>query len=151
MTEVFTRDEVDALDTIVAESIEPIAPPPELRRRILDAINGVPQDSRTIRAEEGRWHVLPFPGVKVKTLSVDDKRGTATILMSFEPGARVPAHDHHGDEESFVVSGSCRIGSIHLRQGDFHRAGGGSHHGEVVSDEGCVLLLVVDAEDYRAA
>jgi anti-sigma factor ChrR (cupin superfamily) len=151
MTEVLTRDEVDALDTIVAESIEPIAPPPELRRRILDAINGVPQDSRTIRAEEGRWHVLPFPGVKVKTLSVDDARGTATILMSFEPGARVPAHDHHGDEESFVVSGSCRIGSIYLRQGDFHRAGGGSHHGEVVSDEGCVLLLVVDAEDYRAA
>lgn len=151
MTDLLTRDDADVLDSIVAETIEPIAPPPDLRRRVLDAIKGVPQDSRTVRVDEGRWHVLPFPGVRVKTLSVDDKRGTATILLSFEPGARLPAHDHHGDEESYVVSGSCRIGSIHLRQGDFHRAGGGSHHGDVVSDEGCVLLLVVDAEDYRAA
>jgi anti-sigma factor ChrR (cupin superfamily) len=151
MTDVLTRDDVNVLDSIVAETIEPIAPPPELRRRILDAVRGVPQNSRTVRADEGRWHVLPFPGVAVKTLSVDENRGTATILMRFQPGARLPAHDHHGDEESYVVSGSCRIGSIHLRQGDFHRAGAGSHHGDVVSDEGCVLLLVVDAEDYRAA
>ena len=107
--------------------------------------------SDLVRANEGRWRVLPFPGVKLKTLSVDEKRGTATVLLSLEPGSRLPAHNHHGDEESFVISGSCRIGSIHLRQGDFHRAGGGSHHGDVVSDEGCVLLLVVDAEDYRAA
>src|ERR1051325_1828017 len=103
MTEVLTRDEVDALDTIVAESIEPIAPPPELRRRILDAINGVPQDSRTIRAEQGRWHVLPFPGVKVKPLSVDAPARMRRVLTAFDPGARLPAHDHHGDEESFVV------------------------------------------------
>jgi len=151
MTDVLTRDDADLLDSIVAESIEPIAPPPQLRRRILDAVKGVPQNSRTVRAGEGRWRVLPFPGVRLKTLSVDEERGTATILLSLDPGARLPAHDHHGDEESFVVSGSCRIGSIHLRQGDFHRAGGGSHHGDVVSDEGCVLLLVVDAEDYRAA
>ena len=151
MTDVLTGDDVDLLDGIVAEAIEPVAPPPDLRRRILDAVRGTPQNSRTVRSDEGRWRTLPFPGLKLKTLSVDEKRGTATILIAFEPGARLPAHDHHGDEESFVVSGSCRIGSVYLRQGDFHRAGGGSHHGDVVSDEGCVLLLVVDAEDYRAA
>jgi anti-sigma factor ChrR (cupin superfamily) len=151
MDDTLTRDETELLDGIVAESIEPIAPPPALRRRILDAIVTIPQNSRTVRRDEGRWAPLPFPGVKVKTLSVDDERGTATILMMFDPGARLPAHDHHGDEQSFVVSGSCRIGAVHLRQGDFHRAGAGSHHGDVVSDEGCVLLLLVDAEDYRAA
>ena len=146
-----TGDELEMLDGIVAESIEPIAPPPELRGRILAAVRATPQNSSTVRADEGRWMPLPFPGVKVKMLSIDDARGTATILMSLAPGSRVPAHDHHGDEESFVVSGSCRIGAIALRQGDFHRAAAGSHHGDVVSDEGCVLLLVVDAEDYRAA
>jgi anti-sigma factor ChrR (cupin superfamily) len=151
MTEFLTRDDIDLLDAIVAEGIEPVAPPPELRRRILDVIRGVPQNSRTVRAEEGRWMPLPFPGVKLKTLSVDEKRGTATILISLDPGARLPSHDHHGDEESFVISGSCRIGQVYLRKGDFHRAEGGTHHGDVVSDEGCVLLLVVDAEDYRAA
>ena len=151
MTEVLTHDEMELLDSVVADSIEPVAPPPDLRRRIVDAIRGTPQDSRTVRSNEGRWMLCPFPGVKVKTLSVDEKRGTATILVSLDPGSRLPAHDHHGDEESFVVSGSCRIGTVYLRQGDFHRAGEGSHHGDVVSDEGCVLLLVVDAEDYFAA
>lgn len=151
MNETLTRDEMELLDGIAADSIDPIAPPPELRRRILEAILATPQNSRTTRRDEGHWMPLPFPGVKVKTLSVDEERGTATILMSFDPGARAPAHDHHGDEQSFVVSGSCRIGAIHLYKGDFHRAGAGSHHGDVVSDEGCVLLLVVDAEDYRAA
>src|SRR5207244_9338172 len=134
-----------------ADAIAPGAPRPGLRRRSVDVIRDMPQNSRTVRREEGRWMPCPFPGVKVKTLSVDEKRGTATILVSLDPGSRLPAHDHHGEEESFVVSGSCRIGTVSLRQGDFHRAGGGSHHGDVVSDEGCVLLLVVDAEDYRAA
>ena len=151
MTEVLNHDEMELLDSIVADSIESVAPPPDLRRRIVDAVRGTPQDSRTVRSNEGRWMPYPFPGVKVKTLSVDEKRGTATILVSLDPGSRLPAHDHHGDEESFVVSGSCRIGTVYLRQGDFHRAGSGSRHGDVVSDKGCVLLLVVDAEDYRAA
>src|SRR5262245_46642306 len=146
-----TGEELEVLDTIVAETIEPVAPPPELRRRILDAIRTTPQNSRTVRSDEGPWKTLPFPGVRMKTLTVDDERNTATILLWLDPGSRLPAHDHHGDEQSYVISGSCRIGGVSLRQGDFHRAAAGSRHGDVVSDEGCVLLLVVDAEDYRAA
>lgn len=149
--EPFTRDEIAFLDDLAAESIVPVAPPAELRTRVLAGVRETPQNSHTVRADEGRWMVLPFPGVKVKLLSTDDQRGTATILMALDPGSRVPAHDHHGDEESYVVSGSCRIGAVGLKQGDFHRAGAGSHHGDVVSDEGCVLLLVVDQDDYRAA
>jgi anti-sigma factor ChrR (cupin superfamily) len=151
MSEMLTRDDLDLLDGTVAESIDPIAPPPELRRRILDTIRATPQNSVTVRRGEDRWVPMPFPGVKMKKLSIDEARNTATILISLEPGSRIPAHDHHGDEQSFVVSGSCRIGTIHLFTGDFHRAEAGSHHGDVVSDEGCVLLLVVDAEDCRAA
>jgi anti-sigma factor ChrR (cupin superfamily) len=149
--DTLTREEFAFLDDLTAGTIEPVAPPPAMRARILAAVRETPQNSRTVRSDEGEWMVLPFPGVKVKLLSTDDKRGTATILMSLDPGARVPAHDHHGDEESFVISGSCRIGAVGLRKGDFHRAGAGSHHGDVVSDEGCLLLLVVDQDDYRAA
>ena len=87
----------------------------------------------------------------VKPLSVDAERDTATILMMFAPGARVPAHDHAGAEDSFVISGSCRIGESYLLKGDFHHADAGTRHAEIVSDEGCVLLLVVDREDYLAA
>jgi len=84
-------------------------------------------------------------------LSVDKERGIATIMLRIAPGAILPAHDHRGAEESYVVSGSCRIGSVSLKQGDFHHVDAGQHHGTVVSDEGCTLLLVVDVNDYLAA
>jgi predicted ChrR family anti-sigma factor len=150
MTETLSREDMTLLDAIVARSIEPIAPPIALRNRILDAAASTPQNTRTVRADEGRWHRI-VPGVTVKTLSIDLERDTATILMMFEPGASVPAHDHGGAEDSFVVSGSCRIGERYLLKGDFHHADAGTRHEEVVSDEGCVLLLVVDRQDYLAA
>jgi anti-sigma factor ChrR (cupin superfamily) len=150
MSETLTRDDLSFLNGIVADAIEPVDPPAWLRARILGAAAETPQNTRTVRANEGRWHRM-VPGVTVKTLSVDVERDTATILMMFEPGARVPQHDHAGAEDSFVISGSCRIGEAYLLKGDFHHADAGTTHGEIVSDEGCTLLLVVDREDYLAA
>ena len=150
MTDTLTREDLSFLDAIVAEGIEPVEPPAWLRARILGAAAETPQNTRTVRANEGRWFDF-VPGVTVKPLSIDVKRDTATILMMFEPGSRVPAHDHAGAEDTFVISGSCRIGSTYLSEGDFHHADGGTHHGEIVSEEGCVLLLVVDEDDCKAA
>jgi len=150
MTETLTREELTLLDAIVAESIEPIAPPMELRERILGAAMSVPQNTRTVRAGEGRWFNV-VPGVTVKPLSIDPVRDTATILMKVEPGSRIPGHDHGGAEDTFVISGSCRVGEATLLKGDFHHADAGTSHPEIVSDEGCMLLLVVDRTDYLAA
>src|SRR3954454_5191126 len=150
MTETLTREELSFLDGIVAEGIEPIDPPAWLRARILGAAAETPQNTRTVRANEGRWHRM-VPRVTVKTLSVDVERDTATILMMFEPGARVTQNDHAEAEDSFVISVSGRIGDAYLLKGDFHHADAGTTHGEIVSDEGCVLLLVIDREDYLAA
>jgi len=150
MTETLTREDMHLLSAIVAEAIEPIDPPAALRARILAAAAAAPQNTRTVRSEEGRWHCL-VPGVTVKLLSMDTERDTATILMTLEPGSTVPSHGHSGPEDSFVVSGSCRIGPTYLYRGDFHHADAGTQHGDVVSEEGCVLLLVVDRADYLAA
>jgi anti-sigma factor ChrR (cupin superfamily) len=150
MTDTLTREELSFLSGIVAEAITPVDPPAWLRERVLGAAAETPQNTRTVRAGEGRWFDF-VPGVTVKTLSVDIERDTATILMMFAPGARVPAHDHAGAEDSFVISGSCRIGDSHLLKGDFHHADAGTTHAEIISDEGCTLLLVVDREDYLAA
>jgi len=150
MTNLLAIDQLALLDYVVAEAIEPVAPPPALKAQILSAVRNVPQGSTLVRKDEGTWSSAA-PGVKVKTLAFDRARRTATLLMSFEPGAAMPEHDHHGPEQSYVVSGSCHIGSVYLRTGDFHTAPAGSHHGAVVSDEGCVLLLVVDQDDCRAA
>jgi len=144
--------------SLMALAIDPVAPPAEARQRILGAIGSsapldesLPEKSRTIRAGEGRWYRQPADGIDVMPLSVDQERGIATIMLRIAPGAILPAHDHRGAEESYVVSGSCRIGSVSLKQGDFHHVDAGQHHGTVVSDEGCTLLLVVDVNDYLAA
>lgn len=150
MTDALSNEDLRLLDSVVASTIAPVDPPPFLRDRILGVVRDTPQNTRTVRASEGRWLHL-VPGVTMKKLSVDKDRGTATILLSLVPGAHIPGHDHHGPEDSFVISGSCRIGSTSLHAGDFHHADGGTHHSDLVSDEGCVLLLVVDYADYKAA
>lgn len=159
MTEL-TPDDVTMLSECVADGLEPVAPAPEVRERVLAAVRGTPQEldetvpsaeeSLTVRAGEGEWRVLPFPGVRMKKLSADVRRGTVTVLVELAAGSMLPAHDHRGPEDSFVVSGSCRIGAIALSQGDFHHVDGTAHHGDVVSDEGCVLLLVMDHADWAA-
>lgn len=140
----------------LAESLEPVPPPASVKAGIMAAVRRTPQQpaavtTRTVRANEGKWYAQPAPGIDVKPLSVDKERGLVTILMKFAPGAVYPPHEHRGDEQSYVVSGSCRIGETYLREGDFHLAAADSHHDSVISDEGCVLLLLIDADDYVAA
>jgi len=130
---------------MIAESLDPIAPPPDVKQRIMKSIR-----SRTVRANEGRW----FPvaeGVRMKKLSSDRTRNTVTVLMEMEPGSELPPHDHKKSEDSFCVRGSCRIGNETFHPGDFHHTEPGSHHDSITSEEGCLILLVMDYEDYKAA
>jgi anti-sigma factor ChrR (cupin superfamily) len=150
MNDTLDRDDLMILGAAMSGVLEPVAPPPSVKAALMSAIRGIPQDSTILRAHEGRWTKIAN-GVRTKTLSFDRNRDTATILMILEPGSTLPEHGHHGFEQTFVVSGSCRIGALSLRAGDFHTAGAGSHHGTVVSDEGCELLLVVDKDDCLAA
>jgi anti-sigma factor ChrR (cupin superfamily) len=146
------------LDQIAAASVEPVSPPPHVRALVLEKVRSTPQlrldesipganESVTVRADEGRW-VDAAPGVRVKKLSVDRARGTITLLMELAPHAVLPAHDHHGSEDSFVVAGSCRIGAVALSRGDFHHVESTAHHGNVVATaEGCTLLVTMDEAD----
>ena len=156
MTDVLTQDELEVLDRIVAETIEPVAPPVSVRAHILAAARRTPQldesipgehESRTVRAAEGNWRSCAA-GVRTKKLSKDVARNTMTMLLDLDPGAILPAHDHDGGEDSYVIRGSCRIGAVALYAGDFHHVDKGAHHGDVVaSDEGCLLMLTVDLAD----
>lgn len=136
---------------LVAESLDPVAPPPEVKTRIVAAVRGigaldatVPESSVTVRSGDGRW-TSPMPGVHVRKLHSNPDRKTTTMLMVLEPGSVLPPHDHRGAEDSFVISGSCRIGSVSLHEGDFHHVDAGAHHGNLVTETGCTLLLIVDA------
>lgn len=142
---------------LIAQSLDPVAPPPSVKQRILGTVrsldtldSSVPENCATVRADDGKW-TSPIVGVRVKKLFTDPQRNSVTVLMRLDPGAILPPHDHRGAEDTFVVAGSCRIGSVSLSQGDFHHVDAGAHHGNVVTDTGCTLLLVLDAGDYRAA
>ncbi|HEX6158771.1 MAG TPA: cupin domain-containing protein [Thermoanaerobaculia bacterium] len=155
-------EELALLDQIAAASVEPVPPPDHLRAAVLEQVRATPQmrldesipraeESATVRVDDGRW-LDAAPGVRVKKLSVDRNRGTITVLMELAPHAVLPAHDHHGSEDSFVVAGSCRIGAVALAQGDFHHVESTAHHGNVVATgEGCTLLVTMDRADFEAA
>jgi quercetin dioxygenase-like cupin family protein len=101
-----------------------------------------------IHSHEGEWMKHPVDGVMVKQLSFDEKKGYATLLMRVVPGTTYPEHNHSGPEECYVLEGTIRVGDNVLKAGDFHHAEPGTHHGEIVSDDGALLLLVVAVEDY---
>jgi anti-sigma factor ChrR (cupin superfamily) len=153
MSDALTNDELAMLHEVVAETIEPIAPPAVVRTRVLAAVRSRQQfdesvpgahESLTVRQGDGRWTSVA-PGARTKRLNKDARRGTTTFLLELEPLAMVPAHDHDGGEDSYVIRGSCRIGALALNAGDFHHAEASSHHGDIVaSEEGCLLLITLD-------
>jgi quercetin dioxygenase-like cupin family protein len=88
------------------------------------------------------------PGIRMKVLAINRRNGYATLLLDAAPGARFPAHHHDGDEECYVLSGSVFTLGRRLGPGDFLHADGGTDHGELWTDEGAQVLLVVPPEDY---
>jgi len=140
---VLDPDELQLLDRVAAQAVAPVAPPPAVRAKVMEAIRNVPgaHESRTIRADEGTWKTLA-PGARTKMLHKEG--GRLTFLVDLDPGAILPGHDHEGGEDSYVIRGSCHIGALALEVGDFHHADATAHHGDVVaSAEGCLLLLSV--------
>jgi anti-sigma factor ChrR (cupin superfamily) len=84
----------------------------------------------------------------MKVLARNHKRGYVTLLLDVAPGSRFPAHHHDGDEECYVISGSLMACGRRLGPGDFHHADGDTDHGELWTDEGCRVMLVVPPDDY---
>ena len=131
----------------LAQSLDAVMPPPDIKLKVLGAVS---LSGRTLRSNEGKWTTIA-PGVRLKKLSADRARNTVMVLMEMQPGAAVPPHEHHHPEDSYIISGSARLGDLTLYAGDFHHVEAGSRHDSIVSDDGCLALLVMDAEDYLAA
>jgi len=139
----------------LAASADPVEPPPELKDRVLTRFRTEHRSGREepapglyiIRDGTGEWKPTPWQGITWKRLYLDKSTGLATSLLGVAPGARYPAHRHHGVEQSWVVEGSCRIGAASIYAGDFACAAAGTEHDVLVSEEGCVLLIVSTARD----
>lgn len=118
--------------------------------RILQSIHApAPAGTLTVRAGEGEW-IPCLPGVDIKILHVDVQQNTQTALWRMQPGAILPAHDHHLDEECLVLEGEIRSGDFVVRQGDFHIGLAGQPHTDILSDTGALLLIRSERMYLRA-
>lgn len=146
--EIIEFDEVVAL--ALAASVDAALPRPEVKQRLLERVRAstLPSGFSVVSAGDDVWLPHPVPGIRMKVLALNRRRGYATLLLDVAPGARFPAHHHGGAEECYVISGSVFACGRRLAPGDFHHADAGSDHDELWTDEGCRVLLVVDPRDY---
>jgi anti-sigma factor ChrR (cupin superfamily) len=143
-------DDVVALALACTAAGDDAVPRPEVRRRLLAELDPPPApDGFAFRYErETDWLPHPVPGIRMKVLAFNRRRGYATLLLDVAPGTRFPPHRHAGgDEECYVVSGSLYTCGRRLAAGDFVHADAETEHGELWTEEGCRVLLVVPPED----
>lgn len=100
----------------------------------------------SILALEGDWREIQ-EGVRLKKLYVDQRTGIATSLVRMLPGTALPAHQHLGVEQFFVIEGDCNVAGQRLGPGDYHRAEAGSTH-ETTYTTGGTLFLLIAPERY---
>jgi anti-sigma factor ChrR (cupin superfamily) len=144
--------EFDDLDVPLAQSVMGPSPSADVKERLMARIRGeratLPRGfSFTIDAET-EWQPHPVPGIRMKLLSRNQAKGYVTLLLDVAPGTRFPEHHHSGAEECYVISGSLTACGRTIGAGDFHHADGDTDHGELYSETGCRVLLVVPPEDY---
>ncbi len=151
----------DAVVTSLGLSASEQLPSADMRERLLARVAGeasqkerneagerpasAPPEFHNVRLDEGKWDQAA-EGVFVKTLFVDQIRGTVTSLVKLEPGARLPRHRHLGIEESIVVEGDCRVNGEVLTPGDYRCAMAGSTDSEVTTEHGTTFLMITPRE-----
>lgn len=148
-------DDTNAIefDEVVAQALASAAggpgPRPEVRQRLLASLAAPPvTDGFSFRfAADADWLPHPVPGIRMKVLALNRAAGYSTLLLDVAPGTRFPAHHHGGAEECYVVSGSLYASGRRMTAGDFLHADSGTDHGELWTEEGCLVLLVVPPED----
>ena len=130
------------IEEALAGAMLPIEPSRErasaLRERVLGRARADRQGFVTVRTADGSWEPLA-PSVAIKML--DDDGAMQAFLLRLDAGARLPAHEHTGDEVCLVLEGSVRLGDVDVSAGDYHVALGGSRHGDIVSMTGALLFI----------
>lgn len=136
-------DSVRVVEDALATALPPVPLHPArqeaLRCRVMDRVRASREAGKQcirVPLDAGEWRQL-LPGVRMKVLSANQR----SILLDLAPGASLPVHRHHEDEECVVLRGEASLGDVHVRHGDYHLARAGSRHGTVRSESGALLYL----------
>lgn len=95
-----------------------------------------------VRTADGEWRPTPSAGVAVKVLRYDKASGESSLLLRLDAGARVPAHDHPGGEELYVLDGDFQVGPEKLGPGDYLYTPPNAIHA-ASSQGGCLVLVML--------
>ena len=127
-------------------------PPPSLRDRLLAqvAAEAAPPPF-VLRADDSPWVDTGIPGVRRRNLYFDEHAQRVSFLLQMDPGAKYPPHRHGGVEECFVLKGTVRDDDSSVTAGDYVRYETWSDHSPLVTDSGCVLLIVGSTSNQRLA
>jgi anti-sigma factor ChrR (cupin superfamily) len=144
--------EFDDLELPLAQSVPAATPGAHVKERLMAAIRReatpLPAGFSFNLEAEAEWLPHPVPGIRMRVLSLNTDRGYAALLLDVAPGTRFPAHHHSGAEECYVISGTLTACGRTIGAGDFHHADGDTDHGELFTETGCRVLLVVPPEDH---
>jgi len=94
-----------------------------------------------VQCDDLPWKPSTFAaGLSVKDVAVTG--GLEMQILRFEPGARLPPHEHECPEFIYVLEGELIVAGRRLSPGCASVASAGSVHSDVHSETGCVLVLV---------
>lgn len=141
-------DQIVALALAVATSA--VEPRPDVKQQLMRKVAASPDPAGFAfhHASHERWLPHPVPGIRMRVLALNKARGYATLLLDVAPGTHFPPHHHHGAEECYVVSGSIFTCGRRLGPGDFVHADADTDHGELWTDEGAQVILIVPPEEH---
>ncbi len=152
MSDDSTKDAVE-FDTLVGLALASAsrlgAPSPAVKERLMAALtpSPVPRGFTFRLRDDQTWLPHPVPGIRMKVLALDRTTGYAVLLLEAAPGTRFPPHHHGGAEECYVLSGSVTTCNRRMTAGDFLHADADTDHGELFTEDGAQVLLVVPADD----
>jgi anti-sigma factor ChrR (cupin superfamily) len=102
-----------------------------------DKLNSM--QSRYVEVEQLPWKPTQAKGIDMKILLQDKETGLMTALFRWQPGARLPLHEHVEIEQTFVLQGSIVDDEGEAREGNYvWRPRGHRHY--AVSPHGALVL-----------
>jgi anti-sigma factor ChrR (cupin superfamily) len=98
-----------------------------------------PMQSRYVDVGALPWQPTQAKGVEMKILLQDKETGLMTALFRWQPGARLPLHEHVEIEQTYVLEGSIKDNEGEVRAGNYVWRPKGHRH-DAVSPNGALVL-----------
>jgi hypothetical protein len=163
-----SRGEVDEAGAVIAASLDPVAPSPAARGRLLHDL-GTADRFAPFLADLTRLFELPVESVRKLLARIDGRQWENTLLgvqllgaelfhfpvgpqlaaggaaggvVRVRPDVTFPAHRHHGDETTYVLEGGYRLDGRVLGPGSVIEMAAGSTH-DYRSAPGRDLVMMV--------